>query len=288
MRRLRNFEYFIISERLGINQDVEMLTDYLYKIIKNKSLILKGDDIPIKISKPINKIVVDIIYSKKVEGRFNIKNSKLTEKGWDLYLEFKPNPEIELIFHEVQHAFKFIMMGKEKSLEELNRIKASKKTLLDIPIGKRSEKLNNIIDLIYYLDNTEIDSLVAETYANIKELSSKYKIDKPTFINLIRSSYPMRICEFVDELDIHNYLSDISPNTKNLFFSLLKNHQKNLESPKKTLIEKLKIAIRNLLKGVPKLKENEIDSQVSKWEKHFKKQSDKLKMKIWRTWDLIQ
>lgn len=288
MRILKNFEYFIISERLGINQDVEMLTNYLSKIIKNKSIIISGDNIPIKLSKPINKIVIDIIYSQKVEGRFNITKSRLTEKGWDLYFGFKPNPTIDLIFHEVQHAFKFIMMGKEKSLEELRKIKASKKTWSTLPGGIKSEKLNTIVDLIYYLDNSEIDSLVAETYADIKELSKKYKIDKPTFINLVESSYSMRICEFVDNLNLDSYLSDISKETKNLFFSLLKDQEKRLkELHKRTFMEKLKFAIKNLFKGISLLKESELDSQIIKWERHFKNQSDKLKRKIWRTWDLI-
>lgn len=288
MNHLRKFDYFVISERLGVNADVEILSNYLHKIIKNRTIVIHGSDIPVKLTKPINKIVVNIIYSQKREGSFNLKQSKLTESGWDLYFEFKSNPSPDLIFHEVNHAFKFIMMGKEKSLKELNKIRSSKKSLSVLPGGWRSEKLNTVVDLIYYLDNSEIDSMIAETYADIREISKKYKIDKSTFIELVNSSESMKICKFVDDLNLESYLSDISKETKKLFFALLKEHELRLKKdPELTLIGKIKSIIKNIFSGIPHLKDDELDIQIRKWDKYFHLQATKLKRKIWRTWDLI-
>lgn len=287
MKHLRKFESFI-TEKLGINKDVEAISNYLHKIIKNRTIVIEGSDIPVKLTKPINKIVVNMLYNQKREAAFNVTRSKLTERGWDLYFEFKPNPSPDLIFHEVNHAFKFIMMGKEKSLKELNKIIASNKSWSFLPGNLKSEKLNIIVELIYYLDNSEIDSMITGTYADIKELSKESKIDKSTFIELVNSSEPMKISKFVDNLNLESYLSDIPKETKKLFFALLKEHESRLKkAPELTFIEKIKSIIKDIFSGTSHLKDDDLDIQIRKWDKYFHLQATKLKRKIWRTWDLI-
>jgi hypothetical protein len=284
--KLMNYEKFLIIERLGINEDVELLSNYLKSKIGSISIVI--DNIPLKLSKPINKIFITIINKKESIASFDIKRSNLTDSGWNLYFNFQTNPTIDIISHEVNHAYQFIMKGREKSIQTLNKIKASRHSLNFLPFGQRNGKLNEVVDLIYYLNDAEINSFVVEIYADIKELSKRYKIDKETFTKLIEKSEPYNICKFVDSINLSSYLNDISIDNKIKFFSILKEKEKELKNGETNFKQKIVKLFKMIFHTNTKSMENiELEATIKKWDNYFKSQSNKLRKKLFRLYDLM-
>jgi hypothetical protein len=282
--KLMNYEKFLIIERLGINEDVKLISNYLKSKIGSISIVI--DNIPLKLSKPISKIFINITNNKKSVASFDIKRSNLTDLGWNLYFNFESNPTIDIISHEVNHAYQFIMKGREKSIQSLNKIKASRYSLNFLPFGQKNGKLNEVVDLIYYLNDTEIDSFVVEIHADIKELSKKYIIDKETFTKLIENSEPYNICKFVDSINLSDYLSDISIENKIKFFSILKDKEKELKKGETDFKEKL-IKFFKMIFYTRNMENIELESTIKKWDNYFKNQSNKLRRKLFRLYDLM-
>jgi hypothetical protein len=280
MRILKYYE-FALLEKLGINQDVELLSNYLKSKIESKSMII--DNIPLKLSKPISKIYIKIERSKSRIAAFNLSKSKLTDDGYELHFIFQTNPTIDVISHEVNHALQFIMKGHEKSIKAIDDIKAARYSLGFVPFGEKNKKLNEVVDLIYYLNDTEINSLVVETHARIKELYDK--IDKELFIHLIKRSDAYKICEFVEYLNLEDYLKDISTEDKIKFFSILKDKKIELnQNVNKSIIKKIITSFKNIFyKGNMEL--IELNATIDRYDNHFKIQSDKLKRKLFRLYD---
>ena len=289
-----SYKKFVILERLGISQDVEVLSNYLKSKITDKSLTI--DNIPLKLSKPINKIFIDINRNRNsnTEAHFDIGRSSLTNKGYDLYLVFSPNPTLEFISHEVSHAFQFIMKGREQSLHDIDRLKSAKLAKGLLPFGAKNSKLNEVVDLIYYLSDSEIDSYVVELYSHITQLSKKYKIDKVTFQLLVKGFESYEVCKFVDSIELSEYLKDIPIEDKIKFFSILKEEEFRLKNIniKNNLFRKIsnfyhffKMVIKS--EPVKKIEVDELHLVIDKWNKYFKIKSSKLKMKLFRLYDLF-
>ena len=286
--KIMNYNKFLIIEKLGANKDVELLSHYLKDKILNKSIII--NNIPLKLSKPINKIIIDI----GQKDYFDMSRSHSNINGYNLYFKFSPNPSIDIISHELNHAFQFIMKGKEKSLHDLDKLKSAKLAKGLLPFGYKNDKFNDIVDFIYYLSDAEIDSYVMETYSDIKELFKNYKIDKQTFISLINISTPYKICEYVDNINLNYYLKEISIEDKIIFFSILKEEEKRLKNIniKNNFFRKLsnlynffKIKINS--NSVKKIEVDDISLIIDKWDKYFKIKSNKLKRKLFRLYDLL-
>ena len=96
-----------INEKLGINNDVIVLSDFLYNILKNKNKkkIEITNGIP-TVSFKINKIIINYFNNSSDIATFlDKKYSKLTKDGIIISLSFNKNIEIEKrdIYHELSH-----------------------------------------------------------------------------------------------------------------------------------------------------------------------------------------
>lgn len=290
---MMSYERFMIIERLGINQDVELLSNFLKSKISNRSLTITN--IPLKLSKPINKIVIYIKNPKDINAAFDIGKSGLTKNGYNLYFIFPSNPSIDLISHEVNHAYQFMMKGREKSIQSLHRLRSARLASGLLPFGGKNSKLNEVVDLIYYLSDSEIDSFTTEIYTDIKELSKRYKIDKKSFVSLVSESEPYKICKFIDPIKLSDYLSDVSIDDKIKFFSVLKEEESRLKgiNIKNDLFRKLTDLyhfIKTYVLNIDPVKKIELDNlnlTIDKWDKYLKIKSDKLKKKLFRLYDLL-
>ena len=104
-----NFDLFLIEEKVGINNDVVSLSEYIFNILqsnKNK-YIIKSDDI--KTEKIIiDKIIVNILDDKTgISGELDIKKSKITNKGLYSVINIFGKPNINIIYHELNHNLQF-------------------------------------------------------------------------------------------------------------------------------------------------------------------------------------
>ena len=158
----------LIKEELGIHNDVNNLSDYIINYIKDKHYDIytfTENQLP-KLNKvKIDKIIVNYTNKENV-SYFDIKKSQTTNQGAVLYFTIINGDIKEDVYHEMNHALQFFVLGKERSEKMIDYLIAS-------DISKKVVKRNeNIID--YFKDlmdrskESEINATVSGTYSILK------------------------------------------------------------------------------------------------------------------------
>ena len=266
-----NYLDFIIYERSNFNKDVMFLSKYIYDNID--------------ISKPKNIIILP-------ENALGIKKCTVgkTQKNLaqlDIKLSTKQNIYINLnelrlsdIEHELNHALKFLKVGKERLIKDYTQFQSllvtGKKINVDI--------FQQLVKFKYFTLKTEIDS----HFYNIKEEFEQYlKNIKPNEENFRKNFYPIL------KIDIPTYrfmnhclkfepnkLKDINKEElQNILNTIEDNHNfiRNIDiNNKKSIISKIK-TIFSKKKNNHKLN---IDEWIKKLEKEKKEALDYTRKKV--------
>jgi len=169
-----NFDLFLIEEKVGINNDVVSLSEYIFNILqsnKNK-YIIKSDDI--KTEKIIiDKIIVNILDDKTgISGELDIKKSKITNKGLYSVINIFGKPNINIIYHELNHNLQFFYKGKTETLKQISNLKSFNISGINVILEK-------FIYLFYISESTEIDSYITESYIVLKNILKNVKNINP-------------------------------------------------------------------------------------------------------------
>lgn len=221
-----NFENFI-NEKMGIRDDVVILSDFLYDYLsdanKEKIIIINGENIP-KVSFNISKIVINFVQPKYyMIASLDEKRSKLTRQGMEIYLFFNKDEKLSksTINHELSHLIDH-EIKLSKRIEDFRDATAASK----ISNLLNNRNFNNLCNLIYSSDDSEINSITHEFhdlltngYSKLKDTKSKNEIfdiyDKMIYYNIFED------------------LKDIPDKTKIKFFSDLINWNKKMIKIKK-------------------------------------------------------
>ena len=155
----------IIVEKVGINLDLLYLSEQLYNLIKdnNKSVYeFNGKLFNVTILH-INTIKITI---DKSNSSFDLSSSEITEKGFDININLNKNEiDSKVIHHELNHALRFYMIGKEKSIEKSHQLKSHNLSLNFI----KTPEIDEFITLYYYSQPDEIYSYISEAYYELLE-----------------------------------------------------------------------------------------------------------------------
>lgn len=230
-----DFENFI-NEKLGIRDDVIILSDFLFDILKDngkKKIVIKNN-IP-KVSFRISKITINFHSLDDVLAYFNEQYTKLTEDGIEISLTFNKDIILNkyLINHELSH-----LIDHEIKLSK--RIKDLKDRVLSSKFSNifNDRKFNNLCQMIYLSDDGEIKAYVHQAY-EIFERSFNYMLklgyDKnKIFETLLMETGIQKIYKDMINYNIYDDLKNVPNKLKIRFFNDLINIDKKIYNIKKS------------------------------------------------------
>lgn len=238
------------NEKLGINRDGEILSDFLIEFLsdakpdhvylfvkpdeenvpkeKDNLLVIRG--LP-KFEKNIYKVYVNYPNLPKdpktgkpidtgVQAYFDPGNSKYTKNGYILYFTFYYKPEKDSIwkhhiYHEIHHGIQFLKMGKKKMIYIPKNIKVSlmrniKKDAFKFPA------YGQFIQLLYQSINVEQGAFIPQFYGKLKYRKNIKNLEDLKSYFKKRNIYEFRVANDLSKVNLNRLFSlkFINPTTK--------------------------------------------------------------------------
>lgn len=264
---------FKIFEKLGYNEEVSKLTDYIWKLYKQGEREIDLNEYSKKnMSIFINKLFIEDYKDKKNNARMaalynnvyykNTKNFKIT-------INKISRPTIMSLEHELKHMYDFIKKGGD-----LFRIKD--KQLL-AHFGDMSVKDDYNVSIFFYImyiiEMSEIEAYYHGDVRNFKENKKRFKNDIRKFIKYSRLQDNLN---YINENNITDILSKINRKDKNdiinLYYIIKKDRKKfyNLEGFKYRF-ELFKEKIKEFLEDMMVLSDDYIDYSDNEMDKFYNK-----------------
>ena len=220
---INNFEDFnqhnLIIERLHINKEMDLYSDEIYRIIsKSNESIFEFTDIPKNIN--IIKLMINIKdMSTGLSGQLDLNKSKKTKNGWIIYLNLKKGFTLDILKHELNHALRLTLIGKDKMIKNLNHIKSQ-----NIFHFSKDSEMERFFYLMYLSNDEEINAKVMETNGFIKELMNKWgvnKLSKNEFDYIIKLTDAYKQSNELIAFSCNNLFKNYDENKLNKFFYIL-------------------------------------------------------------------
>lgn len=297
---LENFENYLLVEKLSINEDAVILSEYIFNIIQNKELketyIINSNDII------LNKIVLDkiILNIKKsndvITGDFNIQKSKITNRGLFGIINVYGKPNIYTIYHELSHALKFYYKGKTQSLKQLSSLKS-------FDIKSKNEILKEFLYLFYISEKDELDSYILESFKKLKDILSTVKNINPNKFNLenlfkifYKDTISYNHYELLKNYNIKEKFKNIKKEDIVSFFDYIEDRNGFYKKYyKKNLINIIRFVLFNI-KNYNKLNKIELidnlddryNSIINKYDDRFKKTGNVIHKKLIKLYGLLK
>lgn len=271
-----NYKNFIF-EKLGVNDDVIKLVNFILPLISDKKNINITENIP-KTTFKISKINIKFISKKDISGAFVESKSKLTKDGFIIFLLLNKNEDIKSsLYHELTHVIKY------QNLTNKNIKMISKN------YSYPDRRFDKLLYYLYYADDSEINARVAQIYSEIEDhikdmqhLVNKKDIFKTYIDGLIydEDNNPHMLIEY----NIFDDLKNISEKDKIKFFRYITEYDKI----KKTSNSKLKILYNIILQILFNKQNSSIDlnSIMKKTQDYINTQGEKLFKKLTKLYDL--
>lgn len=286
-----NFKNFILNEKLHINDELDKYSDKIYNIIKTsdkKSFIFKN--LPIQFN--IYKLVINIKnLPLGIGGQLLLNKSYETKNGWIITIDLKDDFLLYNLKHELNHALRLTLIGKDKMISNLNHIR-TKMLFSNLADGD----IDYFFYIIYLSNDEEINAKISETHGYIKEvmISHNYKkLTKEQFEYILKESDGYKISEELINFNCEKHFSKFSKNELNKFFYLLEENKTKLDNIEKSLFRNIKLFIKTF-KYIffNKISFETYDDNVYKpkkgssfYNKWINNQGEKLKRKLYSLYD---
>jgi len=289
----------IIVEKVGINLDLVNLSEELYNLIKNdKKSFYKFDHKQFNTSTlHINSISIII---NKSNSSFNLSTSKITEKGFDININLNENEiDNKVIHHELNHALKFYMIGKEKSIEKSHLLKGHNLSRNFI----KNPEIDEFITLYYYSQPDEIDSNISEAYYELLEKFKEInKITEKQF-NIYFQLFYKEVFIYNISISLKNYnfkkLKKLNSDNLVIFFNILNDKKEILKvSRSRNKFINTLIGIKNVINDIylknsyynnidKKVKIDDLSEILKKYEIRFLKSHNRIIEKLPKLYSII-
>jgi len=287
-----NFENYI-NEKLGIRDDVLILSDFLFNYLKdvdkNKMIVIRDEIIP-KVSFKISKIFIKFVKNHIYIASFNEKRTKLTKKGIEIYLIFRANEDIlkTTINHELSHLIDYEIKLSKRINDFRDKISASK-----ISNYLNNKKFVNLCNLIYLSDDGEIKSIVHEFYEflieNYKKFGKKEEDKNKLFNYLIENFNVKKLYDDMINYDIFEDLKNIPDKLKIKFFNDLINWNEKIMKIKKNKSSEWIIIVKIIYYIIHGYEKNiDLNSIMNKTQKHINTKGIVLRDNIHRLYGLLE
>jgi hypothetical protein len=232
----------LITERLHINREMDEYSDKIYHIIsQSDKLYFEFNDLPSKLN--ITKLFINIKnLTPGLSGQLDLNKSKNTKSGWEIYLDLKKDFNLYTLKHELNHALRLTLLGKDKMIKNLNHIKAQ-----NIFLNNKSSEIDYFFYLMYLANDEEINSKVMETNGLIKEVMIKLGVstlNKDEFIYLIESSDAFKQANDLIKFKCDILFKKYKENDINKLFYILEENKSELDRIYSSKFSKLKLIIK--------------------------------------------
>ena len=297
-----------LNEVLGSNMDVNTLSDFIFNFLENKEMgqyTLTTNQLPKLRKIKINKIIINYTHQKQ-PSYFDIKKSQITNNGAVLYFNFNKNDISDDIYHEVNHALQFFVLGKERTANKLRPIEASKYSRRFIKNNK--DIIDIFIDILDKSTESEINSQISGVYGKLMTHLKKQGWKKGMFSN--DDNFPKWFTDYIKstnsyneskkminydvfkEFDI-NTLNGVEEYDKRVFFTVMEESGNYII--RLNLMDKIKylwnywklISTDRLDIGYNILTSEQVNSLMKKYQMFINKQGEKLRRKLFRLYDLF-
>lgn len=289
IEKYSNFEFKLISERLHLNKEVDLYSDQIYDIIKNSDkLKFEFCDIPKKIN--ITKLIINLKDNNDGNlGSLNLDKCKKTNKGWIIEIDLVRNFKLNTLKHELNHALRLTLLGKDKMISNLNYLKSSL-----LFSNSNNDEIDRFFLIIYLANDEEINATISELNGYIKEVMSYRGVDKLSrndFEYILKLSDAYKKANMLINFSCKGNFKSFSKNDLNKFFYLLEENKTELDTIQKskfytirTIFKTIKDTIFNKISfNDNKLyKPNKNDIFYDRW---INKQGNKLLKRIYSLYD---
>jgi len=294
IKKFEDFNQFnLIIERLHINKEIDEYSDKIYPIISDSDkFYFEFTDIPSKLN--ISKLVINIKDMEPgLSGQLDLNKSKETKNGWIIYVDLKKKFHLYTLKHELNHALRLTLIGKDKMIKNLNYIKSQ-----NIFISKDNE-MEYFFYLIYLANDEEINSKIMETNGFIREVMTKWEVNKLTkeqFDYIIKSTHAFKQSNELINFKCDDLFKNYDENKLNKLFCILEENKSELDRIQDSKFYKLKLIIK-IFKDIFNNKTgfNQDDKNIYKPKKGKKfydtwipSQGDKLKKRIYSLYEHYQ
>lgn len=266
-----NFKAF---EKLGYNEDVAKLAEYVWGEYKNGNYAIdlseySKENLPFFINKleirEYNDPNCDATMSALYDDRYYRKT-----KNFVITINKDTEPIISVMEHELKHLYDYLMIGGRYT-----DLKDAKKTRPLLAITSKNDNINNFLYIIYLIQTTEIAAFYhddirkykSNEYDNFKEFLPDSKLNKALD----------NLCEF----NINEIISNISKSDKidiiSVYYEVSNKYELLDYDGLRLKYEKYKKDILNYFKKKPTYSDEQIDRFFNKIKKEVE-----IKKKVYR------
>jgi len=243
VKKFKNFNQFnLIVEMLHINKEIDEYSDKIWRVISDsdKSKFI-FDDLPNKLN--ISKLFINIKDMKPgLSGQVDLNKSKKTNNGWNIYINLKRDFSLYTLKHELNHALRLTLIGKDKMIKNLNYIKSQ-----NIFTFSKNREMDYFFHLMYLANDEEVNAKVMETNGLIKEVMIKWGVDKLSkndFDYIIKSSDAYRVSNELISFRCDSVFKNWDKNNLNKLFSILEENKIELDRIQDSRFSKLKMLVK--------------------------------------------
>mgnify|MGYP001331342563 CR=1 FL=1 len=283
-----DFENFI-NEKIGIRDDVVILSEFLYNFLKDKDkekIVIENNFPPTTFK--ISKIIIQFINYQHL-GTLDEKRTKLTNDGIEIYLIFNKTNDLSksIIYHELSHLI-------EKEIKLSKRIDDFKNVIAASKISNflNNKNFDNLCNMIYLSDDSEIKSITHEVYAsfeggfNILKENGWNKNDIFNF--LIKDSNIKNVYDSMINYNIFEDLRDVSDKNKIKFFNDLINWDRKIIRVRKKEIPAFLFIRYQIYQIYHKNNKISLNDIMYKTQKHINMKGMRLRNNIHRLYGLLE
>jgi hypothetical protein len=243
IRKFEEFNQFsIILERLHINKEIDEYSDKIYPIISISDKVkFEFTDLPIRLN--ISKLIINIKNMKPgLSGQLDLNKSNKTKDGWFIHIDLNRDFKLFTLKHELNHALRLTLVGKDKMIKNLNHIKSQ-----NIFNFTKDKELEYFFYLMYLSNDEEINAKVIETNGLIKEVMTKWgvnKLSKNDFDYIIRGSDAFKQSNELINFKCDTLFKNYDENRLNKLFHILEENKSELDRIQDSRFSKLKLIIK--------------------------------------------
>ena len=274
---------FSIFERLGYNEEVSKLAEYVWKLYKEGQREIdlsqySKDNMSIY----VNKLFLDEYRDNSTQSRMSIMFDNILYKNKkDLVIKVnKKYPQtIMTLEHELKHIYDYIKTGAD-----YRKMKDRQFIGVFNQISSEDENTQNFLYIMYIIEMTEITAFFHSDIRNFKENRHKFKNDIKKYIKYSRLKQNL---DFINENDITELISKINKNEKNgmmnCYYEIQNNKLYNLigfEYKFEVFKNKIMEILRNMSILPGKYKQYS-DEEIDRFYRKFEKEVER-KKKIYR------
>lgn len=208
---------FKIYERLGYNDEVSKLADYVWILYKKGQRKIDLSDYCKKnMSVQFNILYIEEVNDTNENGVMYVdKNFYIKTNNNKIVINTIYKPTLSRLEHELKHIWDYI--------KDVKQLKDDDKFIYFKNINMNDEYVKSFIKILYYIERVEIEAYYQQDIRYYNDNKNKFK----NFDTFLKNSYLQRIYSFITKYDIKYIIDNISDVKKqgimNIYYSNIKN-----------------------------------------------------------------